>query len=366
MKKTRLILYLFIAVLLFLSCVIPIVPVQANHIESPSLYEIEPFIDGSNQEWAIEIFSQFDNSEEKIRLYNFLLQAYTYLMIYDRQDYLEEYYFVKGLWLEWTEDYPNENARQQEAHDRINQLLDDEAWFINIFYPLERPFDLTGDEFVQVFFTFRDANPQFSSHPMFAEIAIPVTYEGEDGLTPGIVILAYWAFEDRRQKAYEYFLNTFEPVPWQPGDFWGDWSNQQPPPAIIHVSPDTEEWEDVEELEDTEELRDNNDPSRESENDQDQTALRRNLILLSTLGASLLLAITIFVTRRRKPSEEPEIHEEIPEQKEQEKKVNIDSMITINCKFCGARVNIVKGKSQKCPYCDCIISDTIKTNVIKD
>ena len=356
MKKNRLTLYLLIVVLLFLGCATPIVQIQASHSETSSLYEVEPFIDGSNQEWAMDIFSQFDNGEEKIRLYNFLLQAYTYLMIYDRRDYLEEYNHVKELWLGWVEDYPDETARQQEAHDEINQLLDDEAWIIDISYPLERPFDLTDDEFVQVFFTFRDANPQFSNHPMFAEIAIPVTYRCENGLNPRISILAYWAFEDRRQEAYEYFRNTFEPVPWQPRDFWGEWSNQQPPPVIIHVSPDQVETAGVGELEGAEEPGGNNDSSEDSEHDQGQATLRRNLILFSTLGAFLLLVTTIIVIRRKKASKEPDVSEESLEEKKQETEINAKPMVTVTCNFCGARINVVKGKSQKCPYCDCIIS----------
>ena len=364
MKKTRLIPYLFIAALLFLSCVTPVVQVQAEHSEPSSLFDIEPFIDGSNQEWAIEMLSMFDNSEEKIRFYDFLLHAYTFLMRYDGHNYTHEYYNVRDQWLSFLEEIPSND---------IEQMLEDEAWTIDIFYPIERPFDLSLDEFIHVYFTFIDANPQFMSHPMFAEIMVPVSIPCDVGRTPGINVLAYWAFAERRQEAYQHFINTFEPIPWEPGRYLGVWSDY---PVIIHVPPDQEEEEmevaeeseeaeeleeieEIEELEETEELEeeweDDNDSYEESGNDQDQAASRQNLILFSILGAILLLAITIFVIIRRKAGKEPEIHVEPFEHEEQGEKSSSESMITINCEFCGARINVAKGKSQKCPYCDCII-----------
>ena len=353
MEKNRLIPYLLIVALLFLGCVAPIVQVQANHNEPLLLFEIEPFIDGSNQEWAIEILSMSDNSKEKIRYYDFLLHAYTYLMRYDEQDYMREYYDVKELWLGWIENYPNETAEQQDAHHDIEQMLEDEAWAIDIFYPVERPFALTHDESTDVFFTFVDANPQFMSHPMFAQIIPPVGLTCDDGITPGITVLAYWAFAERRQGAYEYFIDTFEPIPWEPGRHLGEWSDH---PIIIHVSPDQIETTGVRELEGAEEPGGNNVLTEDSENHQGQTVLRRNLILLSTLGALLLLATTIFVTKRKKTSRESEIRVDTLEDEKQETESNARPMVTVTCNFCGARVNVVIGKSQKCPYCDCIVS----------
>lgn len=306
-----------------------------------------------------------DNSHETIRLYDFLLHGYTYLMRVDEQDYLEEYYSVKEQWLGWLRDSSNETAEEQEAHSDIEQMIEDEGWAIDIFYPLERPFALTSVEFIDVFFIFIDANPQFMSHPMFADMIIPVTRQCEMGISPGITIFAYWAFADRRQEAYQQFMDSFEPIPWQPGRRFGGWNNH--PPVIIDVFPGqvdvgdaediviTNTLEELQNLEDAEGLRDNNDSIEDRENYPEQDVLRRNLILVSTLGAFLLLATTIFVTKRKRANQEPGIHEEIDEHKEQGQEGNTDSMITINCDFCGARVNVVKGKSQQCPYCDCII-----------
>ena len=339
---------------------------HANHNESSSFFDIEPFIDGSNQEWAMEMLSMFDNNDEKIRLYSFLLHAYTYLMKFDEQDFLEEYYFVKELWLKWLRDSPNETAEEQESHRDIEQIIEDEGWVIDIFYPLERPFTLTSNEFIDVFFVFVDANPQFLEHPMFADMIIPVTHLCEVGISPGITIFSYWAFADRRQEAYQHFINTFDPIPWQPGRHFDGWDNH--PPVIIDVFPvqrnvdDPEElvitdtWKELQNLEDAEGLEDNSDSFEDYENHQNQENPRRNLILFSTLGAFLLLATTILVAKGKRGNQETEILEEVDEHKEQEQEVNTDSMITINCDFCGARVNVIKGKSQKCPYCDCIIS----------
>jgi hypothetical protein len=336
MEKTRPILYLLIIALLFLSFVRPELQVLANHNAPPPLGDIEPFIDGSNQEWAIEMLSMSDNSEEKIRYYNFLLHAYTFLMRYDEQDYIQEYYFVKGLWLDFLEEIPE---------DDIEQMLEDEAWYIDIFYPIERPFALTHDELVDVYFTFRDANPQFMSHPMFVEFSVPVNMMCDIGGTPGIVVKAYWAFAERRQEAYHHFIDTFEPIPWQPGGHLEAWNYQ--PPITIDVHPD----QDV-----IVEQRYINETPVNSESNQGEETSRRNLILIFALGAMVLLVISISATRHRKAGIEPEIHVEPPELEEVEE-TNTDSMVTINCDFCGARVNIVKGKSEKCPYCDCIIRE---------
>ena len=163
---------------------------------SPSFGNIEPYTIGSNQEWALWALSQLDNSTEKIRLYNFLLRAHTYLLIYDDRDYTDEYYFVKNQWLSFLEEIPCENVRL---------MLDDENWTIDIWYPLESPFQLSCEEFLQTYLYFLDANPQF-----FLSRIVPVTMHCDAGLTPGISISAYWAFANRRQEAYNNIQNTFD------------------------------------------------------------------------------------------------------------------------------------------------------------
>jgi hypothetical protein len=337
MKKNRPIYYLLIIVFIFLGCVNPRLQVQASHNEAPPFGDIEPFIDGSDQEWAIEKLSLFDNSKEKIRYYNFLLYAYTFLMRYDEQNYNREYYEVKELWLDFLEG---------TTCDHIEQILEDETWTIDIFYPLERPFALTLDEFTQVFLIFKDANPQFMSHPMFTDIISPVGSSCDIGVTPGLSVKAYWAFAERRQEAYQYFVDTFEPIPWQPSSNLGVWSEQ---PVIIHVS--SYQGEVIEETWNNIELLEN------YESNQGMEASRVNPILLFILGVAVLLVINISAIRHRKTAEETEIHVQPFEPKELDNKINIESMITIHCDFCGARNNIVKGSSEICPYCDCIISE---------
>jgi len=162
---------------------------------TPNFENIVPYTVGSNQEWGLRTLSQLDNSAEKIRLYNFLLRAHTYLLIYDRHDYIDEYNFVKNLWLDFLEEIPSE---------QIRHMLDDENWTIDISYPLETPFNLNNEEFVQTYHYFQDANPQF-----FLTRTIPVTIQCDVGLTPWISISAYWAFADRRQDAYNNIQDMF-------------------------------------------------------------------------------------------------------------------------------------------------------------
>ena len=163
---------------------------------APGFESVVPYTTGSNQEWALSALSQLGNSAEKIRLYNFFLRAHTYLMIYDKNDYVEEYEFVRNLWLDFLEKYHVEDIRL---------MLDDENWTIDIWYPLNEPFRLTQDEFLVVYWYFRDANPQF-----FLNKIAPVTMRCDLGLTPGISVSAFWAFAERRQETYNNIQKMFD------------------------------------------------------------------------------------------------------------------------------------------------------------
>ena len=160
------------------------------------LEHITPYTTGSNQEWALWALSQLDNSEEKIRLYNFLLLAHTYLMIYDMRDFTEEYYFVKNNWLGFLEEMPSED---------IVFILYDENWMIDIWFPLDTPFALSFEEFIKTYLYFADANPQF-----FLNRIVPGIMHCDYGLTPVISISAYWAFADRRQETYNNIQKMFD------------------------------------------------------------------------------------------------------------------------------------------------------------
>jgi len=162
---------------------------------------IEVYTAGSNQEWALWALAQLDNSDEKIRLYEYLLRAHTFLMRYDERDLLEEYYFVKNQWL----DTISSDDFDEDSLNSIQWMLDDENWTIDIEYPLDRPFALSHDEFMLVYFYFSDANPQF-----FLDRRVPMTMMGEDGLTPVLGIPAYYALAYRRQELYESVINQFE------------------------------------------------------------------------------------------------------------------------------------------------------------
>lgn len=130
---------------------------------------------------------QISGNAEKMRLYDFLFQAHTYLMHYDMRDFTYEYDFVKGLWLDFLEEIPSEDVRT---------MLANEKWIIDIYFPLEEPFRLSYEEFLEAFFYFLEANPQF-----FLARIVPVVWECDIGLTPWLSIYAYWAFAERRQEA---------------------------------------------------------------------------------------------------------------------------------------------------------------------
>jgi len=161
-------------------------------------HEIELYTAGSNQEWAMWALSQLDNSEEKIRLYEFLMRSHSFLMRYDLHDYIDEYNLVKYQWIDAMSDF------DEESQHRIQLMLDDEQWSVDIIYPLYEPFSLTHDEFSLVYFYFTDANPQF-----IFNVIMPGTWSDAAGLVPMITVPSYYAFADRRQEAYSDVLAMF-------------------------------------------------------------------------------------------------------------------------------------------------------------
>ena len=182
-------------------------PIELQAVQQPielpfkysDFWSIELYTVGSNQEWAFWALSQLVNSEEKIRLYDFLMRANTYLLRYDMNNYVEEYNFTKNLWLGFLEEIPSED---------VELMLDDENWLIDITFPVDKPFRLSNDEFIQTYLYFKDANPQF-----FLNFSVPSHMACDEGLTPIITVSAYWAFASRRQEAYgniQYMFDAFK------------------------------------------------------------------------------------------------------------------------------------------------------------
>lgn len=169
---------------------------------SESFFEdVEPYTTGSNQEWVLSSLSKLDNSEEKIRLYNYLLKAHTYLLLYDEKDYTDEYDNVKNMWL----DEMSSSDKSAETRGQLQNMLDDENWIIDITYPVENLFQLNDEEFTQVYYYFVDANPQF-----FLGCFFPGYLDEEIGITPIICVPAYYAFADRRQETQNKIQNKFD------------------------------------------------------------------------------------------------------------------------------------------------------------
>jgi hypothetical protein len=129
-------------------------------------------------------------------LYDYLLRAYTYLLFYDIDDYMEEYYKVKGMWVGFIEENPYEDI---DVLKEIEEMLDGETWTIEIWYSMEHPFLLNHGDFLEVYFIFEEANPQFFNNLIFIDRIAPVTFTCDVGLTPGISVKAYWALGYRRQ-----------------------------------------------------------------------------------------------------------------------------------------------------------------------
>lgn len=147
------------------------------------------YIVDTSQGGVLLALSQYENGSEMVRLYEFLIYAHTYLMLYDERDFIEEYYVVKNQWL----DAMGSGVFCDEIVESLQMMLDEESWAIDIAFPLQHPFMLTSDEFVRVYFYFSEANPQF-----YLNQIVPMTMHSEEGLTPFISIPAYYAFASRR------------------------------------------------------------------------------------------------------------------------------------------------------------------------
>ena len=161
---------------------------------------VTPYTEGSNQEWALWALAQLDKSEEKIRLYNYLVKAFTYVQIHDKNDYLAEYDEGKALMESQLQNTTNETTK------KILQLaLNDKNWLIYCKYPVEKPFQLTHDEIRQVCEYLHYGNHQF-----FLEKGTPRLFNSDNGQSIGIMIPAYYALAERRQQTHEKILNGFE------------------------------------------------------------------------------------------------------------------------------------------------------------
>jgi len=117
----------------------------------------------------------------------------------DDRDFIAEYYEIKNLWLNAMRDW------DEEHRARLQAMIDDEMWTIDIAFPLETPFDLSFDEFRRVCIYFSEANPQF-----FLNQINPVVFHSDEGLMPKISIQAYYAFATRRRVAHKAVLHSFD------------------------------------------------------------------------------------------------------------------------------------------------------------
>ena len=161
--------------------------------------KVEPYTEGSNQEWVLWALAQVGDSAEKIRLYNYLLRAHTYLMRDDKNDYTAEYNAGKA-----DLELRIKNASNETTRKILQAMLNDENWPIECRYPVKNPFRADYETMRQVGDYLRDASPQF-----FLYAQLPRLYDAANGQSVGLGIPAYYAFANRRQQTHEKILNGF-------------------------------------------------------------------------------------------------------------------------------------------------------------
>ena len=161
--------------------------IETEYDEINQVIITEEFIDLSEEDDCIlRKSAQLVFDEEETRLYDFLIDAHTYLLA-DERDFLDEYNAVKNQWLDALPSFDD------ECQNRLWEMIDEESWTIDIAFPLDAPFQLSHDEFIMVYFNFTVSNPQF-----YLNQIVPMTMHCELGLTPYICLPAYYAFAYRR------------------------------------------------------------------------------------------------------------------------------------------------------------------------
>ena len=178
------------------------IAIEKGAIVPPSI-DIEgvtPYTEGSNQEWALWALAQTPNSAEKIRFYNFLLKAQTYLQTQDKNDYIAERAEGKAS-VEF-----DLNNTQDEALRKILQLaLDDENWAISCQYPIMKPYQLTYDEITQVHDYLSAANPQLVLHRV-----PPRLVDSANGQSIRLSFVAYYSLAENRKKTHKKITDGFD------------------------------------------------------------------------------------------------------------------------------------------------------------
>ena len=178
------------------------IAIEKGAIVPPSIdiESVTPCTEGSNQEWALWALAQTPNSAEKIRFYNYLLKARTYIQIHDKNDYTAEYNAGKEDLKRQIQDATDEATKR-----RLELTLADENWYINCKYPVATPFQLSFDEIVQVNDYLRDANPQ-----LFLARTRTFLDDSTSGQSVRLSISGYYAYADRRQETHKKVIDGFD------------------------------------------------------------------------------------------------------------------------------------------------------------
>ena len=179
------------------------ITIKEGVIPPPPPVDIEsvvPYTEGSNQEWVLWALAQESNSAEKIRFYNFLLKAHTYMQIYDENDYIAERDEGKARWESLLQNTDNEvNRRWYELK------LADDSWTIYCKYPTDKPFQLSAYELMQVCYYLHHANPQLFLTRIGSHLE-----NSASGQSVLLSIDAYYAFAKNRQEIHKTIIDGFD------------------------------------------------------------------------------------------------------------------------------------------------------------
>ena len=161
---------------------------------------VVPYTEGSNQEWALWALAQTPNSAEKIRFYNFLLKARTYIQIHDKNDYTAEYDEGKKLM-----ELDLQNTTDEATKKKYELALADDNWMITCKYPVQKPFQLSFEEVIQVNNYLHEANPQLFLSRMRSFLDNSVS-----GQSVRLNIRAYYAYAKNRQETHKKVIDGFD------------------------------------------------------------------------------------------------------------------------------------------------------------
>jgi len=160
---------------------------------------ITPYTIGSDQDWARGALEKLPNGAELVRLYDYMLKAYTHLQIHDPKDYIDEYNVGKAGFEQRIN-----NTSDPAERERLQLFLPDDNFPLSIDYPATKPFNLNNNEVTQVNYYLLYSNPQF----FLVQGGFNLRNSG-GGQVIRFNLRAYYASAENRQKDHQTILDKF-------------------------------------------------------------------------------------------------------------------------------------------------------------